>query len=109
MKIDDRLLNYSINQNLPKSVPDEPNKVDEKQAVESTKTGTKDAVEQEIVVHFSKASKEAQLINDVISSEPDVREDKVAELKAEIESGEYKIHNRAVAEKLVDNAIEELF
>jgi len=109
MKIDDRVINYSINQNQPKSVPDEHNKVDGKQPIEGAKTGSKDALEQVMVVQFSKASKEAQLINDVISSEPDVRQDKVADLKAKIESGEYRINHRSVADKLVSDAIDELF
>lgn len=108
MKIDDRILNYSINQNLPKSITDEKNKVEDQQMVDGSKTESKNALEQDTVVQFSKASKEAQLIADVISTEPDIRQEKVDELKAEIESKEYQINHDAVAERIVNHIIDEL-
>jgi negative regulator of flagellin synthesis FlgM len=109
MKIDDRVINYSINQNLPKSIPDETSSVESKRSKESAQPESKTALEQDSVVHFSKASKEAQRIREVIAAQPDFREDKVAELKARIAAGEYSIHNDAVADKLVNDTIDELF
>ena len=38
-----------------------------------------------------------------------IHEDKVAEMKAKIESGNYRINHGAVSDKLVDDAIDELF
>ena len=108
MKIDDRIFNYSINQNPLKSIPDEKNKVEDQQMVDGSKTESKNALEQDTVVHFSKASKEAQLIADVISAEPDIRQEKVDELKAKIESKEYQINHDAVAEIIVNDIIDDL-
>ena len=48
MKIDDRILNYNISQNLPKSVTNENNKVDGKQAVDESKTEAKNTSEQQL-------------------------------------------------------------
>ena len=59
-------------------------------------------VNYEISKHLSK------LIREIIPSEPDVRADKVAELKERIESGRYEIDYEAVADKLVDELIDKL-
>jgi len=59
-------------------------------------------------VNLSQASKEAQKIKEIIASEPDVREDKVADLKERIESGRYTIDHAKVADKLVNELIDEL-
>lgn len=43
----------------------------------------------------------------VAKNTPEVREDKVAELKAKIEAGEYVVDSRAVAKSLIDEDLSE--
>ncbi|MBW1692119.1 MAG: flagellar biosynthesis anti-sigma factor FlgM [Deltaproteobacteria bacterium] len=109
MKIDDKIISYEISKYLPKSTPNETNKIEEKQLPGEQKAERKDQPEQDAIVNLSQASKEAQKIREIISSQPDVRENKVSALKERIESGRYKIDHEGVADKLVDAFIDELF
>ena len=106
MKIDDKMINYEINKYLPKSPPNAAEKVNEKGVSDEQKVGG--SADQDTIVNLSQASKEAQKIREIIASEPDVREDKVAELKERIESGRYTIDHAQVADKLVNELIDEL-
>jgi len=106
MKIDDKIINYEINKYLPKSPPNAPEKVNEKGISDQQKV--EGSADQDTIVNLSQASKEAQKIKEIIASEPDVREDKVADLKERIESGRYTIDHAKVADKLVDELIDEL-
>lgn len=108
MKVDDKIIQYDISKHLPKSTPNEAAKVDEAKSVEVQKTEGKESSGQDAIVQLSSASKEVQRIRDVIASEPDVRADKVAELKERIQSGQYEIDHDAVAEKMVDELIDKL-
>ena len=109
MKIDDRIINYEISKQLTKSTQNtaEVNKgeklSDEQKFEGKTESG------QDTIVNLSPALKETQLAKEIIASEPDIREDKVSELKQKIESGTYTIDNNAVADKLVDSFIDEIF
>lgn len=109
MKIDDKIISYEIDKYIPKSTPNVTEKIEGNQLSEEEKAEGKDRLDQDIVVHLSQASKEAQLINEIISSEPEVREDKVSALRESIKSGKYKIDNEAVADKLVDAFIDDIF
>ena len=109
MKIDDKIISYEIDKYIPKSPPNGTEKVEGKQLSEEKKAEGKERLDQDIVVHLSQASKEAQLIKEIISSEPEVREDRVSALKESINSGKYKIDNEAVADKLVDAFIDDIF
>ncbi len=109
MKIDDKMLDHEISKHLPKSTQNATEKVGEKQVTDEQKTDRSDRSAQDAVVNLSQASKEAQHIEAIVASEPDVREDKVAELKAKIETGKYEIDNEAVADKLVDAFVDEVF
>ena len=109
MKIDDRILNYEISKQLPKSTQDATEVNKKKQLSDEQKVEDKAHPAQDTIVNLSSALKETQLIKEIISSEPDIREDKVSELKQKIESGNYKIDNNAVADKLVDSFIDEIF
>ena len=42
-----------------------------------------------------------------ISSEPEIREDQVAELKAKIKSGEYKVDSQSLAKTMLEDALKE--
>lgn len=109
MKIDDKMLNYEISKHIPKSTPNATEKAIEKQVTDEQKTDRADQSTQDTVVNLSQASKEAQHIEEIVASEPDVREDKVAELKEKIETGKYEMDNEAVADKLVDAFVDEVF
>ena len=108
MKIDDRILNYEIPKHLPKSAESSTGKVDEISASVQEKTDSEKTGQQDVIVNFSKASKEVQLAEEVIASQPDVREEKVAEIKSKIESGTYKMDHEAVATKLVDDLLKDV-
>lgn len=107
MKIDENIINYEIGKQLPKSIQNEMEKVEEKQP--SGEEKVQDQTGQDAIVNLSPALKEAQTIKEVISSEPDIREDKVAEIRERIESGEYNIDNDAVADKMVNAFLDETF
>ena len=109
MKIDDKIISYEIDKYIPKSTPNAAEKIEGKQLSEEKKAEGKDRLDRDIVVNLSQASKEAQLIKEIISSEPEVREDKVSALRERIESGKYKIDNEAVADKLVDAFMDDIF
>ena len=106
MKIDDKIINYEINKYLPKPPPNAAEKVDDKGVSDEQKV--EGSGDQDAIVNLSQASKEAQKIREIIASEPDIREDKVAHLKERIESGKYTIDHAQVADKLVNELLDEL-
>ena len=109
MKIDDKITNYEISKQLSNSVQNATERVEGKQLSDEKKVEEKNLSGQDTIVDLSPALKETQAIRKIISSEPDVRENKVSELKERIESGRYKIDNEAVADKLVDAFMDEIF
>jgi flagellar biosynthesis anti-sigma factor FlgM len=109
VKIDDKVVSYEIDKYISKSTPNANEKIEGKQLSEEKQAEGKDRLSQDIVVHLSQASKEAQLIKEIISSEPEVREDKVSALRESIKSGKYKIDNEAVADRLVDAFMDDIF
>ena len=109
MKIDNRIIHYEISKQLPKRPENEIEGMEGKQTSSEPKVEEKNQSGQDTIVNLSTASKEAQTAREVIASEPDVREDKVAELKERIESGNYTIDNKAVADKIVDSFLDEIF
>lgn len=109
MKIDDRIITYEISKQLPKSTQNAAEVNKEKQLSDEQKVEEKTESGQDTIVNLSTALKETQLAKEIISSEPDIRENKVSELKQKIESEKYTIDNNAVADKLVDSFIEEIF
>ena len=108
MKIDDKIANYEITKFLPQSTSKTSENMGGKQPTEEQRVEGNEAVGQDTIVHLSQASKEAQQIQEIISSEPDVREEKVSAIKEQIESGRYKIDNEAVANNLVDALLDEI-
>ncbi len=106
MKINDKIANYEISQQITKSA----HNINEGQQVSDSQKNQEVKPEiQDTVVNLSQASKELRLANEAIASEPDVREDKVAEIRDKIEFGTYRIDNQAVADKMVGSFIDELF
>lgn len=59
-------------------------------------------------VDLSAESKEMKKIHDVLATTPDVRAEKVAELKKLVESGQYEVKSDAVADKMVKESIWEM-
>ena len=108
MKIDDKMIHCEISKYLPQSTPNATEKIDEKRLSDQQRAERKEGPEQDTIVNLSQASKEAQQIKEAISSEPDVREDKVSALKEKVESGKYTIDHDRVADKLVDASMDEL-
>ena len=108
MKIDNRIINYEISKQLPKRAENEVEGMGEQKTSKEPKIEEKNLSQQDTIVNLSTASKEAQTAREIIASEPDVREDKVAELRKRIESGNYNIDNKAVADKIVDSFIDEI-
>jgi negative regulator of flagellin synthesis FlgM len=108
MKIDDRFLNYDIGKQIPTPASDAKEKIEKEKLSEEKNIEGNNQSGQDVVVNLSNSLKEAQLINEVSSSEPDIREDKVSALKTQIESGNYKVDPEAVADKLVDTFIDEI-
>lgn len=52
-------------------------------------------------VSISQAAKEMQEVQKAVQDAPDVREDKVAEIKKQIQDGTYRVPAEAVVEKLL--------
>jgi negative regulator of flagellin synthesis FlgM len=104
MKIDSRIINYDIARNASNISPNETDgkKLPDEQKLENDKS-------QDAIVILSRASKEMQLAREAIASAPEVREDKVAAIREKIESGNYQIDNQAVAEKMVNAFIDDIF
>ncbi len=108
MKIDDKTMTPEISKYVSKTTPNDTQQIEQKPSSDEQKTGGVEQSGQDTVVNLSQASKEAQRIREIMLSEPDVREEKVAELKRKIEAGEYKMDHDAVAAKLVDSFIDEI-
>jgi len=102
MKVDDKFINYAIGKQHPKSTQNLMEKCGEDPLTDKPMVPNKDRSGQDTIVRLSAAIKEAQLIKVVIASGPDIRGDKVLELKQRIESNKYRIDPEAVAGKLVN-------
>jgi negative regulator of flagellin synthesis FlgM len=59
-------------------------------------------------VDLSSKAKDIQQIKQIIEETPDVRMDKIQELKQQIETGNYKVDAEKVAEKLVTESLIDL-
>jgi len=106
MKIDNKITNYEISQQITKSAS---NVNEGQQLLDGQKNQEIKPESRDTIVNLSQASKDLRLANEAIASVPDVREDKVAEIRDKIESGTYRIDNQAVADKMVGSFIDELF
>lgn len=106
MKIDSRIANYEINKqpSNPATHINDGQPLSDGRELKEKKTEGQDSI-----VNISQASKEVRLAREVIGPTPDIREDKVAEFKAKIESGNYRIDHQAVADKLVDAFLDDIF
>lgn len=72
-------------------------------------SASKDTAESSDKVSLSSSAKDLASVKDAVKSTPDIRVELVAELKVKIESGQYDVSGKDVAEKIVQNAIDGLF
>lgn len=108
MEINNKIVNYEISKHLSQSTQKAAEQIGIKQPVDDKNVAGADRSAQDAIVNLSPALKEAQVVKEIVASEPDVRAEKVAELKAKIESGEYKIDHQAVANIMVDSFLDEI-
>jgi len=108
MKVNDKIIT-EISTHIPQSTKKATGPIGGKELIDEKKVEGTDRSGQNAIVNLSLASKQAQAIKEIIASEPDVREDKVAELKERIESVRYRTDHKAVADKLVDSFLYEIF
>ena len=60
-------------------------------------------------VELSSRAKEIRQIRATLANSPDVREDKVTALKREIENDKYQLQSEAVANKMIDESLIDIF
>jgi negative regulator of flagellin synthesis FlgM len=87
------------------------NETADKQGINSP-AKTTEAVEterpQDDRVSLSDASRELQAAKDAVAAAPDVREEKVAEIKQSVVTGNYEIDPGNIAEKMIGSMINEM-
>ena len=66
--------------------------------------GTGNIISKDEVVLSSEA-KQIQRAKELIDALPDIREEKVAEIRARIEAGEYEIDGERIAEKMIQESL----
>lgn len=67
-----------------------------------TQTDNKKKVKGKDVFDISSTAKEYQIAKKALSQNPDIREDKVQDIKRRIETGNYNINAQEIADKIVD-------
>lgn len=60
-------------------------------------------------VTLSSGAKDAASVKEAVSNAPEIRVELVHELKVKIESGQYNVSGKDVAEKIIQTAIDDLF
>lgn len=82
------------------------NPPEKKQALQETDDRSKPSSTDK--VELSAESKEMQKIYEVLKSTPDVRAEKVSELKKQVQEGSYQVDSGAVAEKMIKDSLLDL-
>jgi negative regulator of flagellin synthesis FlgM len=78
-------------------------------AVNSDKPAASAATKTEEKVDISTQAKDSQLVKNALSEVPDVREQKVQEIKIQVEKGTYNVSAEKIAGKMVGESIIDLF
>ncbi len=60
-------------------------------------------------LHISRSAQDYQIAKNAVSEAPDVREDKIAELKEALASGTYNVSSQEIAEKMVNKYFDSFF
>ncbi len=82
-------------------------KTEKVQSESNQKVGGSAAPEEK--VNLSTKARDIQQLRDAINQLPDVREDKVRELKDQVEKGAYDVNGQKVAEKMVAESLLDIF
>lgn len=109
MNINDKMMGSEISKQIHQSTKNVTEQTEKQPSVAEKNVERTDQSGQDTIVNLSPALKEAQATKEIVASEPDIREDKVAEIKTKIKSGEYNVDHQAVADKLVDYFLDEIF
>lgn len=80
---------------------------DPKAAVDKTTSQVETNPEEKVSI--SNESRDAVMMRGIINNLPDIREDKVQELKARIENGTYEVKSEDIARKIVAESIIDIF
>lgn len=75
----------------------------------SDKQATGATIIAEEKVDLSTQAKDIQQIKNTLSQLPDVREEKIQEIKSQVEKGTYNVSGEEIAEKMVGESIVDLF
>ncbi len=82
------------------------NKIKVKKSAQVTETAA-GAVAANDSVSLSSGSRDVRKIKEILQETPDIRAERVAELKAGIESGEYQVDSRRLADKMLADLLNE--
>lgn len=86
------------------------NNINDKQKAENTSDKAEKNVAQTDTVNISDAAKEIQEVRKELDNIPEVRAEKVEQLKNQIENGTYEIKSEEIAEKMLkDSLLNDLF
>jgi negative regulator of flagellin synthesis FlgM len=86
------------------------NNINDKQKAENTSEKAEKNVAKTDTVNISDAAKEIQEVRKELDNIPDVRAEKVEQLKNQIENGTYEIKSEEIAEKMLkDSLLNDLF
>jgi negative regulator of flagellin synthesis FlgM len=66
------------------------------------KVGASEVVKASDKVNLSKEAKEITRMNEILAQTPDVRADKVAQLRQAVQQGSYEVHGSKIAEKIYE-------
>jgi len=79
-------------------------KINEKKVNSEPEKQVSDSVVQEEKVSLSSAARDIQQAKKAIEKLPDVREEKVRELRDQIETGSYDVSGEKIAEKMINES-----
>ncbi len=82
-------------------------KINKVQSDSSQKVGGNAAPEEK--VNLSAKARDIQQLRDAVNQLPDVREDKVRELKEQVDKGTYAVNGQNIAEKMVSESLLDIF
>ena len=86
------------------------NNINDKQKAENTSEKAEKNVAKTDTVNISDAAKEIQEVRKELDNIPEVRTEKVEQLKNQIENGTYEIKSEEIAEKMLkDSLLNDLF
>jgi flagellar biosynthesis anti-sigma factor FlgM len=108
MKIDDKIISYELAGNLRNQALGDADKVEKERSAAGDRASEQAPAKEDAIVRLSDASRDAQKIREIVTSQPAVREDRVASLREKIASGDYTMDYDGVADKLVNAFLDDL-